>query len=178
MADLNYFLQYRKIIENENRVGKSNIRLRNLYKISQYRYADGKSKNLSGGKAALVFIFGKVGTTMHGVKINSVRPADFISFLSKLKKKGKSISESTHLDEVLKNFGGTRDDDGNAVYKILKGSPRVYSGNYRTYDLTSSTYISEVFLDRPFLTQYFEPGQSRQEKKQVINEEIREDDID
>ena len=29
-----------------------------------------------------------------------------------------------------------------------------------------------------FLTQYFEPGQSRQEKKQVINEEIREDDID
>ena len=40
------FLAYKKIIENENRVGKSNIRLRNLYKISQYKYDDGKSKNL------------------------------------------------------------------------------------------------------------------------------------
>ena len=36
MADINYFLQYRKIIQSENRVGKSNIRLRNLFKISQY----------------------------------------------------------------------------------------------------------------------------------------------
>ena len=178
MADINYFLQYRKIIEDENRVGKSNIRLRNLFKISQYRYADGKSKNLSGGKAALVFLFGKVGTTMHGVKINSVRPSDFLSFLGKLKQKGKTIDEGVHLDEMLKNFGGTRDDDGNAVYKLLKGSPRVYSGNYRTYDLNSITYISEVFLERDTLKQYFEPGQSRQEKKTIINEEIREDDID
>ena len=52
------FLAYRKIIETEDRIGRNNIRLRNLYKISQYRYADGKRRTLSGGNATYVFIFG------------------------------------------------------------------------------------------------------------------------
>jgi hypothetical protein len=172
------FLAYKKLIENENRIGKSNIRLRNLYKISQYKYADGKSRNLADGKAAYVFIFGSVGDTIHGVKLNSVHPRDFMGFLSKLKDKNANIDDSLHLDEILKNFGSIKSDDGTQVYKLLKSSPKVYSKNYRTYKLNSLTYISEVFLQKEVLKQYFAPGQSRQERKEVITEEIKDDDID
>ena len=160
------FLAYKKIIENENRVGKSNIRLRNLYKISQYKYADGKSKNLAGGNASYVFIFGAVANQLHGVKLNSVHPREFLSFLSKLKDKRKSIDDALHLDEVLKNFGNIKTDDGKQVYNLLKSSPKVYSKNYRTYTLDSITYISEVFLQKDVLKQYFKPV--NQDKKRKI----------
>ena len=172
------FLAYKKVIENENRIGKSNIRLRNLYKISQYKYADGKSRNLADGNAAYVFIFGKVGNVIHGVKLNSVRPVDFLSFLLKLKDKRKGTDDYLHLDEILRTFGSIKDDDGAGVYNILKTSPKVYKGNYRTYKLNSLTYISEVFLARDFLKDFFTPGQSSQERKTVIKEEIKDDDID
>ena len=173
------FLAYRKIIETEDRIGRNNIRLRNLYKISQYRYADGKRRTLSGGNATYVFIFGRVGDVLHGVKLNSVRPVDFLSFLSKLKAKGLDADgDYEHLDEILKKFGNIKTDDGAGVYNILKGTPKVYNGNYRTYKLDSLAYISEVFLERDFLSDFFAPGQSRQERKTVIKEEIKDDDID
>ena len=173
------FLAYKKIIGNEERIGKSNIRLRNLYKISQYKYADGKSRNLADGKAAYVFLFGRVGDVLHGVKLNAVRPTDFLGFLSKLKDKRKSTGDDyEHLDELLKTFGNIKTDDGSGVYNILKGSPKVYNGNYRTYKLNSLTYISEVFLEKDFLKDFFAPGQSSQERKAVIKEEIKDDDID
>ena len=36
---------------------------------------------------------------MHGVKINSVRPSDFLSFLGKLKQKGKTIDEAKQIKD-------------------------------------------------------------------------------
>ncbi len=101
-----------------------------------------------------------------------------MGFLSKLKDKNANIDDSLHLDEILKNFGSIKSDDGAQVYKLLKSSPKVYSKNYRTYKLNSLTYISEVFLQKEVLKQYFAPGQSRQERKEVITEEIKDDDID
>ena len=115
---------------------------------------------------------------MHGVKLNSVRPVDFLSFLLKLKDKRKSTDDYVHLDELLRTFGSIKDDDGAGVYNILKTSPKVYKGNYRTYKLNSLTYVSEVFLERDFLKDFFKPGQSSQERKTVIKEEIKDDDID
>ena len=76
-------------------------------------------------KYPYVFIFGKVGNVIHGVKLNSVRPVDFLSFLLKLKDKRKGTDDYLHLDELLRTFGSVKDDDGAGVYNILKTSPKV-----------------------------------------------------
>lgn len=172
------FLAYKKLIDSESRIGKTNIRLRNVYKISQYKYADGKSRNLADGNASYVFIIGRVGNMVHALKLNSVKPTDFLSFLSRLKNPTKKVSEGgfLHLDEIIKDYGNVITDDGKAIYNLLKGT-KIYKGNYRTYKLESLSYISEVFFQQDVLSQYFEPGLSRQEKKQVIKEEVIDDDI-
>ena len=106
-------------------------------------------------RVVYVFLFGRVGDVLHGVKLNA-RPTDFLGFLSKLKDKRKSTGDDyQHLDELLKTFGNIKTDDGSGVYNILKGSPKVYKGNYRTYKLNSLTYISEVFLEKDFLKDFF-----------------------
>ena len=44
------------------------------------------------GIVSYVFIFGMINQ-LHGVKLNSVHPREFLSFLSKLKDKRKSIDD-------------------------------------------------------------------------------------
>ena len=173
------FLQYKQLISEETRIGKSNLRLRNVYKISQYKYADGKSRNLADGNAAYVFVIGRVGDVIHALKLNEIKPVEFFTFLSKLKNPRMRVTESNflHLDETLRNFGNIKTDDGQGIYNILKGT-KIYRGNYRTYKLNSLTYLSEVFFEGDVLARYFEPGLSKQEKKQVIKEEELDDDID
>ena len=72
------FPAHKKIIDNEERIGKSNIRLRNLYKISQYKYADGKSRNLKMEWPKYVFLFGRVGDVLHGVKLKCRKTYRFL----------------------------------------------------------------------------------------------------
>ena len=60
-------------ISEETRIGKSNLRLRNVYRISQYKYADGKSRNLADGNAAYVFVIGRVGDVIHTLKLNEIK---------------------------------------------------------------------------------------------------------
>lgn len=173
------FLQYKKLIREESRIGISNIRLRNVYKISQYKYADGVSRNLADGNASFIFVIGRVGDTIHALKMNEIKPVNFFGFLSKIKNPRKRITDTNfiHLDELIRNFGNIKTDDGQGIFNILKGSP-IYRGNYRTYKLKSLTYLSEVFFEEDVLSDYFEVGKSAQERKQVINEETREDDND
>jgi hypothetical protein len=141
-----YSAQYKKLIEKEEGISKTNITVRNLYRITAYTYADGTRKNLSGTKSAILFVFGKDAHNIYALKLNEVRPEKFLMWLGKLQKHTpvdfKKIEE---LDEALIKA----DKHGKKIFStFIKGKP-IYKqkhSTYRTYTVKGIGAISEIYL--------------------------------
>jgi hypothetical protein len=148
-----YTSEYNKLIEKEEGISKTAVTVRNLYKIHSYTYADGEKKNLTGTKAAIVFVFGKDTKTLYCVKLNDLTPKRFLKWLSTLTVSTPiDVNKIQELDEAI--IRG--DKAGKKIFATkIKGKP-IYNNKkplYRTYTIKGITSISKIYLKPEVLEQ-------------------------
>jgi hypothetical protein len=169
-----YTRQYEQFLKPEVRVSRSQIRPRNIYRISTYAGGDPATKTAE--QARYVFVIGKVENKIHCIKLNEIRPVDFTKFINRLRDKRIPIESDQALDELLKKFT----KDGRQLFETyVKKNPKVYLSekpNYRTYILENIQYCYEIRFEDGFLRQLFGEGSNTTTQRQVIENEINEND--
>jgi hypothetical protein len=152
---MSFALQYNQLILSSDRVAKSLIQPKNIYKITSYKYVDGTTKILAGTDTSIVFVTGispdrKIVT---GIKITLVRPDIFFNWLRKLFQKGlteESFKDNLELSELLIKS----DKQGKALFNsFIKGSTlyRQSESPYRTYTMAGIKNIEKVFFKTELL---------------------------
>ena len=152
--DVKYTNLYKPLIEKEERVSKSLIRPRNLYRISLYEYSDGVARNLSGVNSSLFFVTGIFERKIHGIKISEMKPEYFFEWFKKImdmdKRKEESIDEMKKLEDlvIVADRGGQRLYDG-----YIKPSPilKRFGSPFRSYNIDGLRYIQEVQFKKNIL---------------------------
>jgi hypothetical protein len=152
-----FHLEYIPLITEQNKVSKSSIEPRNIYKINSYKYKEGVTKPLSGIDTALVFVIGITpDKTVCCLKISEVKSKIFFTWLSKLAKKGLSseeIDESEQLSDLLM----VDNRDGKKIFNQFVKSSRIYRADpfpYRTYILGSIKNVEEIKINKDLLKKY------------------------
>jgi len=172
-----YTRQYKAFLRPERRVPRSQIRPRNIYRITTYRGGDPITK--SGEDARYVFVIGIIDEKVHCIKLNDIVPIDFTMFIRKLRDKRIPIGSDQALELLLKRFSR----DGNALFEsFIKNNSKIYSPrlkNYRTYILDKITNAYEIRFEEDFLRGLFKEGATKSTMREDIQEEVQEDlDID
>jgi len=165
--------QYKSFLRPERRVPRSQIRPRNIYRITTYRGGDPPTKG--GEEARYIFVIGIVGHKVHAIKLNPIRPIDFTMFINKLRDKRIPIGSDQALELLLKKFS----KDGNALFEsYIKNNSKLYSrslNNYRTYILSSIVNVYEIRFEEDFLRGLFKEGATKSTMVQDIQDEVNED---
>ena len=165
--------EYKAFLKPERRVPRSQIRPRNIYRITTYKGGDPITK--SGDNARYVFVVGIVDGKAHCIKLNDIRPVDFTNFINKLRDKRIPIGSDQALELLLKRFS----KDGKGLFEsYIKNNSKVYSkslANYRTYKLESIQNVYEIRFEEDFLRQLFKEGSNQSTRQEVIRDEINED---
>jgi len=169
-----YTRQYKTFLSPEKRVGRSEIRPRNIYRITTYKGGDPITK--SGEDARYVFVIGKVNNThIHCIKLNDIRPTDFINFINKLRDKRIPIASDQSLELLLKKFSM----DGKSLFETyIKNNSKVYSsklGNYRSYLLEKIQNVYEIRFEEGFLREIFKEGSTQSTRREVLKDEQSKD---
>lgn len=166
--------QYVKFLRPEVRVSKSLIRPRNIYRISTYKTGDPPTK--VGDDARYVFVIGRVADKIHAIRLNNIRPLNFIEFINRLRDKRIPIKSDQALEELLKTFA----KDGKILFEsYIKNNPKVYSSqlaNYRTYSLENITNCWEIRFEEDFLKNLFSEGSNIQTERVALDKEINDND--
>lgn len=152
----NYSSQYRTFIGNPSRVSKSNIQPYGLYKISTYKYVDEGRKTLRGTNETLIFVTGIFDKKVSALKLSNIPPVKFLRWF-------KRIANNVYEDVDKTNIGlyeieSPMDRGGNRIYDTYIKNNRDFVAKgaaYRTYRLDGIQYISEVFLKKEVLKQYY-----------------------
>ena len=92
--------EYKAFLKPERRVPRSQIRPRNIYRITTYKGGDPVTK--TGDSARYVFVVGIVDGKAHCIKLNDIRPVDFTNFINKLRDKRIPIGSDQALELLLK----------------------------------------------------------------------------
>lgn len=165
--------QYKTFLRPERRISRSQIRPRNIYRITTYRGGEPATK--SGEDARYIFVIGIVDGKVHAIKLNPIKPVDFTNFINKLRDKRIPIGSDQALELLLKKFS----KDGNSLFEsYVKNNSKVYSKslkNYRTYLLSSIVNVYEIRFEEDFLRELFKEGSNTSTRRQVITDEINED---
>lgn len=168
-----YTRQYKSFLKPEKRVPRSQIRPRNIYRITTYRGGDPPTKR--GEEERYIFVIGIVGNKVHAIKLNPIKPLDFTSFINKLRDKRIPIGSDQSLELLLKKFS----KDGNSLFEsYVKTNSRIYSPslkNYRTYLLDSIVNVYEIRFEEDFLRELFKEGSTESTRREVITDEINEE---
>lgn len=168
-----YTRQYKSFLRPERRVPRSQIRPRNIYRITTYRGGDPPTKR--GEEARYIFVIGIVGHKVHAIKLNPIKPIDFNVFINKLRDKRIPIGSDQALELLLKKFS----KDGNALFEsYIKNDSKLYSrslGNYRTYILNSIVNVYEIRFEEDFLRNLFREGATKSTMREDIQDEVNED---
>lgn len=171
-----YTRQYKAFLKPERRIGKSLIRPRNIYRITTYK--GGEPATRSGEDARYVFVIGIVDKKVHCIKLNPIKPIDFTTLIAKLRDKRIPIGSDQSLELLLKKFS----KDGNNLFSsFIKNNNKLYSrslSNYRTYKIDNITNIYEIRFEQDFLQELFKEGSNKSTRRQVIAEEVVEDQPD
>ena len=171
-----YTRQYKAFLKPERRIGKSLIRPRNIYRITTYK--GGEPATRSGEDARYVFVIGIVDKKVHCIKLNPIKPIDFTTLIAKLRDKRIPIGSDQSLELLLKKFS----KDGASLFSsFVKNNTKLYSrslSNYRTYKLNNITNIYEIRFEQDFLQELFKEGSNKSTRRQVIAEEVVEDQQD
>ena len=77
--------QYKAFLRPEKRIPRSQIRPRNIYRITTYK--GGEPATRSGEDARYIFVIGIVNDKVHAIKLNPIRPIDFTNFIGRLREK-------------------------------------------------------------------------------------------
>lgn len=165
--------QYKTFLSPEKRVSRSEIRPRNIYRITTYKGGDPITK--SGNDVRYVFVIGKVDNKyIHCIKLNDIRPTDFLNFINKLRDKRIPIASDQSLELLLKKFSL----DGKSLFETyVKTNKRIYSsalGNYRTYLLESIQNVYEIRFEEGFLRELFGEGSTESTRREVLKNEQSE----
>ena len=165
--------QYKSFLRPERRVPRSQIRPRNIYRITTYRGGEPPTKG--GEDARYIFVIGIVGNKVHAIKLNPIRPIDFTMFINKLRDKRIPIGSDQALELLLKKFS----KDGSGLFEsYVKNNSKLYSrslGNYRTYILNSIVNVYEIRFEEEFLRNLFKEGQTKSTMREDIQDEVNED---
>lgn len=168
-----YTRQYKSFLKPEKRVPRSQIRPRNIYRITTYRGGNPITK--SGEDARYVFVIGIIDEKVHCIKLNPIRPIEFTMFIRKLRDRRIPIGSDQALELLLKKFSR----DGNSLFEsFVKNNPKIYSSqlkNYRTYILEKITNAYEIRFEEDFLRDLFKEGQTKSTMRDDIQEEVQED---
>jgi hypothetical protein len=166
--------QYVKFLRPEVRVSKGQIRPRNIYRISTYRTGEPPTK--TGDETRYVFVIGKVGNKIHCIKLNNIRPLNFVEFINRLRDKRIPIKSNQALEELLKLFA----KDGKQLFETyVKHNPKVYSAkfdNYRTYTLENIINVWEIRFEEDFLKNLFSEGSNTATERITLDKEIKDND--
>jgi len=166
--------QYKTFLRPERRIPRSQIRPRNIYRITTYSGGDPVTK--SGDDARYIFAIGKVDNKyLHCIKLNDIRPNDFINFINKLRDKRIPIGSDQSLELLLKKFSM----DGKSLFETyVKNNSKVYSpklANYRSYLLQKIQNVYEIRFEEGFLKELFKEGSNQSTRREVLRDEQAED---
>ena len=168
-----YTRQYKSFLKPEKRVPRSQIRPRNIYRITTYRGGNPITK--SGEDERYVFVIGIIDDKVHCIKLNPIRPIEFTMFIRKLRDRRIPIGSDQALELLLKKFSR----DGNSLFEsFVKNNPKIYSSqlkNYRTYILEKITNAYEIRFEEDFLRDLFKEGQTKSTMRDDIQEEVQEE---
>lgn len=168
-----YTRQYKSFLKPEKRIPRSQIRPRNIYRITTYRGGEPPTK--TGEEERYIFVIGIVGNKVHAIKLNPIKPLDFTNFINKLRDKRIPIGSDQSLELLLKKFS----KDGNSLFEsYVKNNSKIYSSqlkNYRTYLLDSIVNVYEIRFEESFLRELFKEGSTESTRREVITDEINED---
>ena len=168
--------QYKTFLRPERRIPRSQIRPRNIYRITTYRGGDPPTKG--GEEARYIFVIGIVGHKVHAIKLNPIKPIDFTMFINKLRDKRIPIGSDQSLELLLKKFS----KDGNSLFEsYVKNNSKIYSrdlANYRTYILNSIVNVYEIRFEEDFLRGLFKEGATKSTMREDIQDEVNEDTDD
>jgi len=168
--------QYKTFLRPERRVPRSQIRPRNIYRITTYR--GGKPATKGGEDARYIFVIGIVGHKVHAIKLNPIRPIDFTNFIGKLRDKRIPIGSDQALELLLKKFS----KDGNALFEsYIKNNTKLYSrslANYRTYILSSIVNVYEIRFEQDVLRKLFGEPTTTATRREILQDEMNEDIAD
>ena len=164
--------QYKTFLRQERRIPRSQIRPRNIYRITTYRGGDPPTKG--GEEARYIFVIGIVGHKVHAIKLNPIKPIDFTMFINKLRDKRIPIGSDQSLELLLKKFS----KDGNSLFEsYVKNNSKIYSrdlANYRTYILNSIVNVYEIRFEEDFLRGLFKEGATKSTMREDIQDEVNE----
>lgn len=165
--------QYKTFLRPEKRIPRSQIRPRNIYRITTYRGGDPATKG--GEDARYIFVIGIVDNKVHAIKLNPIKPIDFTNFISKLRDRRIPIGSDQSLELLLKKFT----KDGSGLFEShIKNNSKVYSkslSNYRTYLLNNIVNVYEIRFEEDFLRRLFGEPTTPSQRQEVIRDEINED---
>jgi hypothetical protein len=171
-----YTREYKAFLKPERRVPRSQLKPRNIYRITTYR--GGEPPTRSGADARYVFVIGIVKDKVHCIKLNPIKPIDFTNFIGKLRDKRIPIGSDQALELLLKRFS----KDGSGLFEsYIKPNSKLYSrslGNYRTYKLESIVNVYEIRFEQDFLQELFKEGSTQSTRREVIKDEVNEDTDD
>lgn len=172
---MSYTRQYKTFLKPEKRIPRSQIRPRNIYRITTYRGGDPPTKQ--GEEQRYIFVIGIVDGKVHAIKLNPIKPLDFTNFINKLRDKRIPIGSDQSLELLLKKFSR----DGNSLFEsYVKNNRNIYDkklNNYRTYLLDSIVNVYEIRFEEGFLRQLFgEPSapNTPSEQIEIIKEETND----
>jgi hypothetical protein len=155
---MNYSPQYRLLQEGSGtRIAKTDIKPYGVYKISTYKYADGKSGRLAGTEETIIFVTGVYKRKVSALKLSNIIPDFFFKWFKKL---GIQNTSSLDRDEPigLYRIGKPYDIGGQRVYNAYVKSVPKFIGKgaaYRTYNLDGIQYATELFFNKETLKKYY-----------------------
>ena len=141
-----YATLYKNLIQSEITTSKSKIRVRKLYKIIGYEYADGEVKQFRGSNAVLIFVLGIFRKKIYCLKVTEIKPDKFFRWLKTIM--FKNLKEEDFKNRKwLENLTPKADKAGTKLYgsavkgkSIMKQTP----DPFRTYILPNIKQIAWV----------------------------------
>ena len=170
----NFTRQYTKFLKPEKRVPRGQLRPRNIYRITTYKGGNPPTKQAE--EARYVFVIGIVGNKLHCIKLNPINPLHFTTLIAKLRDKRTELSSDLKLELMLKKFDRTGQ---NLFETYIKNNGNLYRkdfNNYRTYILEKITNAFEIRFEQDVLQNLFGEKTSSSQKRQIIKDEINEND--
>ncbi len=166
--------QYVKLLRPEKRISQSQIRPRNIYRITTYKGGNPPTKTAE--EARYVFVIGILDKKIHCIKINPINPLHFTQLIGKLRDKRLPLSSDLRLEYMLKKFDPTGNNLFDAHIKNNKNLYRKDFNNYRTYFIDKIQNIYEIRFEQEVLENLFGEKTSSSEKRTIIREETSQPD--
>lgn len=153
----NFSRQYKQFIQKEERISRTLIEPNNVYRISTYKYSDGKTRSLRGVDETLIFVTGIYKKTIYGLKLSKLKPNYFFEWGKKFINQPDVLNEDKALIE-FSELSSIQDVTGDRFYNtyvknsgILK-KPQI---PFRSYTVSGIKYVSKVYFKKEILESYY-----------------------